>query len=672
MAITKKVAAQLEGKFTKVARTFARNHKIQVRLSGTRCDTTADGVINLPANSDYLSDDNAEILEGLLDHEWSHQAEESEAKVNPAFPSPLKVMDGLKSNKEKLLLNVFEDIRIEMKQGERYIGVAENLRKQNLHLTEKLLKPRILGKEKDKSGRVAKFDPWWAIGCGIIASAREMDMTWFPPQYQELIAFLSDEIEASRKLKDANGSLRLARKVIEKLKDAGEDSEPGEETGDMGGEGEPGAEKEDKTGKSKQKGKSKKSDEKGSEKGEASGEGEDGEEEGESESGKGDEGEGSAGGEGGEGEDGEEEGGSGEGEGKSLSEKAKDAARELGHSDATVDDLVDEAKAHIEKASEYDIKTNDRHIPHPEILAHDTVEKAAKGSESAIIELSNEVRPAVSALRAKILTVMQSRKERRFIGDQERGGVDPSTLYSLRLGNKRVFTTRTPDIDVDTVVGILVDQSGSMGGSGYGGGGTKSNMARKAVISLSETLDKVHIPFGVWGFDNGYPDRALYDRSYYSGSARRGHPLYNRFSPLQIQVYKSFDEQYRAVRTRLQHITGRGDNTDGEAVQWVARELHHRRESRKILMVLSDGMPACSDTDFNLLGKHLKEVVEATSNAGIEVFGIGIQTDAVKQFYPDYTIVNDINDLAPNTFRMMKKYLLAKKPSRHQVARRSK
>ncbi len=61
-------------------------------------------------------------------------------------------------------------------------------------------------------------------------------------------------------------------------------------------------------------------------------------------------------------------------------------------------------------------------------------------------------------------------------------------------------------------------------------------------------------------------------------------------------------------------------------------------------MVFSDGMPnSCGD--HTILNADLKKAVADIKKSGIEVIGIGIETEAVKTFYPEYVVLNDVQDL---------------------------
>jgi cobalamin biosynthesis protein CobT len=62
-------------------------------------------------------------------------------------------------------------------------------------------------------------------------------------------------------------------------------------------------------------------------------------------------------------------------------------------------------------------------------------------------------------------------------------------------------------------------------------------------------------------------------------------------------------------------------------------------------MVMSDGMPEDGEMVTRQMFEDLKQSVSSLEKRGVEVFGVGIQTDAVKQFYRWHTVVEDTDDL---------------------------
>ena len=71
------------------------------------------------------------------------------------------------------------------------------------------------------------------------------------------------------------------------------------------------------------------------------------------------------------------------------------------------------------------------------------------------------------------------------------------------------------------------------------------------------------------------------------------------------------------------------ENIDGEALLWASSRISKRPESRKILIVISDGAPVDDSTlsvnNSNYLEKHLKSTILAIEEKSkIELLAIGI------------------------------------------------
>lgn len=129
--MSKKLGKTLEGSFTKIARAMSKNYDVTVVASGFRCDTDGKSTIRIPFNADDMKESDQQVLHGMLDHEVAHVVEEREAIEAQArgakVRTPTEMMIACVNRKEKMMLNVFEDIRIEAKASAKYVGVAENL-----------------------------------------------------------------------------------------------------------------------------------------------------------------------------------------------------------------------------------------------------------------------------------------------------------------------------------------------------------------------------------------------------------------------------------------------------------------------------------------------------------------------------------------------------------------
>ena len=142
---------------------------------------------------------------------------------------------------------------------------------------------------------------------------------------------------------------------------------------------------------------------------------------------------------------------------------------------------------------------------------------------------------------------------------------------------------------------------------------------------------------------------------------------YGRVGCLTGYVFKSFDEQLRLAKRAIGNMTKvyTSANVDGESVLWALNRLHKRREARKVLLVLSDGYPAFRQWERNtpvMSGEdHLRYAVDRAEKEGVDCIGIGIGSKAVEQFYPDYVVVNKLEDLEKEALGKLAKALLGER-----------
>ena len=125
-----------------------------------------------------------------------------------------------------------------------------------------------------------------------------------------------------------------------------------------------------------------------------------------------------------------------------------------------------------------------------------------------------------------------------------------------------------------------------------------------------------------------------------------------------MKVYKSFNNSYLATRYRLGNITSEYQNVDGESLLYAYKRLRREHSNRKLVFVLSDGLPCCCRNDYMLCG-HLKEVIKHIRETGTEIYGFGIGTKAPAKYYgkDNFVYLQDISQLGNNFFREFKEII---------------
>ena len=91
------------------------------------------------------------------------------------------------------------------------------------------------------------------------------------------------------------------------------------------------------------------------------------------------------------------------------------------------------------------------------------------------------------------------------------------------------------------------------------------------------------------------------------------------------------------------------ENIDGEALIWAHNRLVARPEQRKILMVISDGLPVDNSTllvnSSNYLEQHLSYAIDAIEDhSDVELVAIGIGHN-VEEHYSRAVTITDVEQL---------------------------
>lgn len=236
------------------------------------------------------------------------------------------------------------------------------------------------------------------------------------------------------------------------------------------------------------------------------------------------------------------------------------------------------------------------------------------------------------AFANKIRRYIQSQARSTVNKDKEYGKIDRSNLYRLGLPpidggnwNKKVFYEQKKHTMKDTAIFVLVDWSGSMLGN-------KMKYAADAAQRLVWCFDRVlNVPVALAAFT----DRMSFcDIGYVKPYNTRGLPA--------AEIAERFAKFYW-------YTSG---NNDADAVNWAYHEILKRRESRKILIVMSDGAPAGSwkgHADDSL--KLATKTVEADKR--VELYGLGICDSSVKRYYTNTQVVHDVHDISPALFKLI-------------------
>src|SRR5690242_6082631 len=255
--------------------------------------------------------------------------------------------------------------------------------------------------------------------------------------------------------------------------------------------------------------------------------------------------------------------------------------------------------------------------------------------------LSNVVTRLANRLQRRLL----AQQARSWDFDQEEGLLDAARLARVVVspGHSLSYKIERDTEFRDTVVGLLIDNSGSMRGRPIA-------IAAICADILTRTLERVGVQSEVLGFTT---------RAWKGGQSRElwlsdgRPPTPGRLNDLRHIVYKRADEPYRHARRNLGLMMREGllkENIDGEALLWAHNRLIARPEERRILMVISDGAPVDDSTASanggSYLERHLRQVIEwIEKRSTVELIAIGIGHD-VTRYYERAVTIRDADQLA--------------------------
>lgn len=278
---------------------------------------------------------------------------------------------------------------------------------------------------------------------------------------------------------------------------------------------------------------------------------------------------------------------------------------------------------------------------------HDRIDVVSRARESDIADLMQRNAEIVRRLRRGLTNALRSAEKRWWRDEQPRGELSPRTLHRLCLDRPQleVFRTRSIIQGQSTAVSLVLDASGSMTQS-------KMDVARDAVRVLIEALHDLKIPVEAFTFTTGMAFDANKAMAESGASANAMRKRFARWSNIEIGIIKQFDEPVKAALSRLPSVIGSGLTPLGEAMEIGARRLIVRNENRKILLVITDGRAGCEGSSA-ACHRHAQMVARRIRATGIELVGVGIQEESLKEVVPDTIVVQDIQDLPAQLCKLL-------------------
>ena len=254
----------------------------------------------------------------------------------------------------------------------------------------------------------------------------------------------------------------------------------------------------------------------------------------------------------------------------------------------------------------------------------------------------------ISRLANRLQRRLQAQQQRSWTFDLEEGMLDTARLSRVIIDPLSSLTFKEEkETDFrDTVVSILIDNSGSMRGRPI-------MVAAVCADIMARTLERCGVKAEILGFTTkAWKGGKSFQDWMAAGKPRTHESGPGRLNDLRHIVYKSADMPWRRAKRNLGLMMREGllkENIDGEALDWAYRRLMARPEQRRILMVISDGAPVDDATQSQnrtgLLEGHLRERIDMIENrSSVELVAIGIGHD-VTRWYSRAVTIMDVEQL---------------------------
>lgn len=234
-----------------------------------------------------------------------------------------------------------------------------------------------------------------------------------------------------------------------------------------------------------------------------------------------------------------------------------------------------------------------------------------EGSLEKIDHIFNKHRFVLNRLRHLAKQLQTEKKQRiRKIEDGDELDLNPLVNAAVSMRNNtmpdtRVFMRNNYRKEKELAISILLDLSESTNEITAGSTQSISEQIRDSVLLLGETLTIADESFSIAGFNsNGRHD-------------------------IQYIKYKDFDQSFETSKAHLANVRGQYSTRLGAAIRHCSAGLSQQSERKKVLLVITDGIPADIDVfDTDYLQHDSHQAIQSLPAFGIKPFCINLDSQS--------------------------------------------
>lgn len=256
---------------------------------------------------------------------------------------------------------------------------------------------------------------------------------------------------------------------------------------------------------------------------------------------------------------------------------------------------------------------------------------------------------ALPALKAQLFRILRAPERNGWDGGALGGRFDGKRAPRMLAGAERVFKRRWVEDGIDTAVSVVVDLSGSMKGESI-------KQAVDLAWTIAEAAEAARAKVEVVGFSDAYGGRGVNSYGYdmqgeWKGSGRNGSDY-----PATLCVAKRYQDRCTAVASNFAMMkrVAAGSTPDYSAIRTVAESMSSMPQSRKLVIVVTDG--------FGDMNSMLQLTQASYDLYGVDIIGFGINcwSQQFARAYSFGSVVNGIDNLHSTALKSVVKQLDAR------------
>lgn len=278
-------------------------------------------------------------------------------------------------------------------------------------------------------------------------------------------------------------------------------------------------------------------------------------------------------------------------------------------------------------------KTDKRRLKAVEALAAQHLEKMDSPHKAYLKHFTRHM-PSSHKLGEKAFSLLSSMKyKRREFRDKGRR-IAGRKLPGVLMGNPNIFQhTLKTRVNTSCAITCLMDFSGSMTID-------KMVVAACGAAMVAEMCKGFYMPCAIEGFTES--EHMTFGCVHYI--------LKKRSSP--VETEELLTRFARACQFKNQ-------NADGDSIYYAWNRILQQTTKglRELMIVFSDGQPAC-DAEGDIYG-YTKDVIKMIEDDGrVELYGIGIEDETVRNMYSRYRVVKEVAQLEQAITEVLTSHML--------------